>query len=106
MENDKDTKLIYNLLAEENLDAFLSAIRNQLHVYKVDDITHVTRKDLSRIGILSGPDIRRFEKIVSRVTKSGGILGKFNKVCEFYIIFGVLKFVRSFGLVLHDNTRW
>ena len=80
MENDKEKKLIYSLLHEENLEAFYSSIRSELHVYKVEDLLHVTRKDLCRIGVLSGPDVRRFEKVILKVTKNAGIKGKFSKV--------------------------
>eukprot|EP00794_Sanderia_malayensis_P015414 gene15414-16988_t len=80
MENDKEKRFLYNLLLEENLEAFLSAIWNRLHVYKAVDLAYVSQHDLNRIGILSGPDIRRFERVIARVAKSGGIKGKFTKV--------------------------
>ena len=86
MEIEKDRRMLYNLLLEENLVAFFSAIRSQLHVYKLVDLTHVTRRDLCRIGILSGPDVRRFEKVITRVTKSGGIKGKFTKVGNLNVV--------------------
>jgi len=69
MEADKDRRMIYSLLLEEKLEAFFLSLRTQLHVYKVEDLMHVTRKDLSSIGLLSGPDVRRFEKVIGKVAK-------------------------------------
>ena len=80
MELDKDQKIIYGLLLEERLEAFFPSFRSQLHVYKVEDLLHVTRNDLFRIGVLSGPDIRRFEKVIGKVTKNAGLKGIFTKV--------------------------
>eukprot|EP00795_Rhopilema_esculentum_P006941 gene6941-12560_t len=80
MELDKDQKIIYGLLSEERLEAFFPSFRSQLHVYKVEDLLHVTRNDLFRIGVLSGPDIRRFEKVIGKVTKNAGLKGIFTKV--------------------------
>ena len=80
METDKERKIIYSLLLEEKLEAFFLSFRTQLHVYKVEDLMHVTRKDLSSIGLLSGPDVRRFEKVIGKVTKNTGLKGIFTKV--------------------------
>lgn len=80
METEKEQGAIYSLLLEEKLEAFYTSFRSQLHVYKVEDLLHVTRKDLSSIGILSGPDIRRFEKVIGKVTKNAGLKGIFTKV--------------------------
>ena len=80
METDKEQRIIYSLLLEEKLEAFYLSFRTQLHVYKVVDLMHVTRKDLSRIGLLSGPDVRRFERVIGKVTKNAGLKGIFTKV--------------------------
>jgi len=80
MEADKDRRMIYSLLLEEKLEAFFLSLRTQLHVYKVEDLMHVTRKDLSSIGLLSGPDVRRFEKVIGKVAKNTGLKGIFTKV--------------------------
>ena len=80
MEADKERRMIYSLLLEEKLEAFYLSFRTQLHVYRVEDLMHVTRKDLSSIGLLSGQDVRRFEKLTGRVTKNAGLKGIFTKV--------------------------
>ena len=80
-EAERDAQAVYGLLLEEKLEAFFLPFRNELHVYKPHDLQHVSRRDLHRIGLLSGPDLKRFEKVIERVNRSGGIKDLLQKVC-------------------------